>query len=75
MLVDYFVELTDLGRTVNTADMRRLFHDALQHATVASEALSGGDIIGAHNTSEYKMGKFVVDPKFTDFVGKYLEKL
>lgn len=71
VLVDYFVELTDLGHTVNTADMKRLFHEALQQAAVDQEALSGGDTFKAYNTSEFKMGKFVVDPKSTDFVGEW----
>lgn len=32
VLVDYFVELTDLTEDVNTLEIRRLFHDALMPA-------------------------------------------
>lgn len=69
-MVDYFVELSELGRTVNTADMKRLFHDALRQATVTSEALTGESLV-AENKEKFKLGKFIVDPKYTDFVGEY----
>ncbi|XP_039283089.1 mucin-5AC isoform X2 [Nilaparvata lugens] len=73
VLVDYFVELSELGRTVNTADMKRMFHDSLHRATVASDALLGeastADAAASNaTTKQFKLGKFVVDPKFTDFV-------
>lgn len=34
VLVDYFVELSDLTRDIDTLEIRRLFHDALMPATL-----------------------------------------
>lgn len=59
VLVDYFVELTDLGRRVDTQEMKRLFHGSLA-AAEPDAAVS----------SRLQLGSFLVDPKFTDFVGK-----
>ncbi|XP_065207036.1 mucin-5AC [Planococcus citri] len=64
VIVDYFVELSDLGRTVNTADMKRLFHETLVQEMVTSETFT------LSNNSDYrqlKLGKFVIDPVHTDF--------
>lgn len=75
VLVDYFVELTELGRTVNTADMKRLFHESLSKYT-ANQAALVGDTSAASNSNnnqtEYRMGSFVVDPNYTDFIGELL---
>jgi hypothetical protein len=59
ILVDYFVELTDLGRHVDTQEMKRLFHSSL----AAAEP-------NAPVNSRLQLGNFVVDPKYTDFIGK-----
>jgi hypothetical protein len=59
VLVDYFVELTDLGRIVDTQEMKRLFHSSLT-ATEPDSVVS----------SRLQLGSFVVDPKYTDFIGK-----
>lgn len=67
VLVDYFVELSELGRTVSTADMKRLFHESLLQNTVNSEALTSNHPSSAEY-SKLKLGSFDVDPKFTDFV-------
>jgi hypothetical protein len=59
VLVDYFVELTDLGRHVDTQEIKRLFHSSLTAAD-SDAAVS----------SRLQLGSFVVDPKYTDFIGK-----
>uniref|UniRef100_A0A8D8VGA9 SEA domain-containing protein n=1 Tax=Cacopsylla melanoneura TaxID=428564 RepID=A0A8D8VGA9_9HEMI len=68
VLVDYFVELSELGRTVSTADMKRLFHESLLQSTVNSEALTAQASAQQADYSKLKLGTFDVDPKFTDFV-------
>jgi hypothetical protein len=58
VLVDYFVELADVGRNVDTQEMKQLFHSSL---SADPEAVV---------SSRLQLGSFVVDPKFTDFIGK-----
>lgn len=73
ILVDYFIELSELGRTVNTADMKRMFHDSLYRSTINSEALIGeASTVDSADLSnqQLRLGKFIVDPKYTDFVGQ-----
>lgn len=55
VLVDYFVELTDVGRRVDTQDMKRLFHNSLSEDP---------DVV----SSRLQLGRFLVDPKSTDFI-------
>jgi len=72
VLVDFFVQLNQLGRTVSTADIRRLFHETLQkEGNLGSSAQplqygNGGDYEGLY----LKLGRFTVDPARTDFIGK-----
>lgn len=72
ILVDFFVQLNQLGRTVSTADIRRLFHETLQkEGSLGSSAQPlqygyGGDSDGLY----LKLGRFTVDPARTDFIGK-----
>lgn len=70
VIVDYFVELSDLGRTVNTADMRRLFHETLIQETVTSETFTS---LNNNVLPQLKLGKFGIDPDHTDFTGKLKE--
>ncbi|VVC28857.1 Hypothetical protein CINCED_3A006950 [Cinara cedri] len=70
VLVDFFVQLNQLGRTVSTTDIRRLFHETLQkEANLGSSAQplqygNGGDYERAY----LKLGRFTVDPARTDFI-------
>lgn len=64
------MELSELGRTVSTADMKRLFHESLLQSTVNSEALTAQGSAQQADYAKLKLGSFDVDPKFTDFVGK-----
>jgi hypothetical protein len=59
VLVDYFVELTDIGHRVDTQEIKQLFHSSLS-ADPADSVVS----------SRLQLGSFMVDPKFTDFIGK-----
>jgi hypothetical protein len=59
VLVDYFVELTDIGRRVDTQEIKQLFHNSLS-AEPADSMVS----------NRLQLGSFMVDPKFTDFIGK-----
>ena len=62
VLVDYFVELTDVGRRVDTQDMKRLFHNSLSEDP---------DVV----SSRLQFGRFLVDPKSTDFIGKLTDSV
>jgi len=62
VLVDYFVELTDVGRRVDTQEMKRLFHNSL---SADPDAVS----------SRLQLGTFLVDPKSTDFIGKLTDSV
>jgi hypothetical protein len=62
VLVDYFVELTDVGRRVDTQEMKKLFHNSLS---------AGPDAVN----SRLQLGSFLVDPKSTDFIGKLTDSL
>jgi len=62
VLVDYFVELTDVGRRVDTQEMKRLFHNSL---SADPDAVS----------SRLQLGSYLVDPKSTDFIGKLMDSV
>lgn len=66
VLVDYFVELNELGRSVNTADLKRLFHNSLLKSP------SNSNLKDTSQNEPLQMGNFMVDPKHIDFVGKHL---
>lgn len=72
VLVDYFVELNDIPDAVNTLQIRQLFHEAL---TPAPEPYADGTEQGGqgsavpHVKETFLLGKFVVDPVSTDFIG------
>nr|XP_034181752.1 mucin-5AC [Osmia lignaria] len=61
ILVDYFVELTDLEQKVNTQELKVIFHDSLRtyNTNRWNETQTKGSI---------KLGSFTIDPKYTDFV-------
>lgn len=72
MLVDYLVELNDLGRSIDTQEVKRLFHDSLDNALAKPAATREGKSLNESAKLEGKLslGNFVVDPKYTDFIGK-----
>jgi len=62
VLVDFFVELTDVRRRVDTQEVKRLFHNSLS---------ADPDAVN----SRLQLGSFLVDPKSTDFIGKLMDSL
>ena len=83
ILVDYNVELTDLGKRVDTGEIRRLFHESLLTASSpnatseATETLVETDfgleelaVSSEDPNALRRLGNFVLDPQFTEFSGK-----
>lgn len=87
VLVDYFVELADVPRDINTLEIKQMFHGALTEvpmtviplrnsttttttSTVDADPLASdaSDDIKQYK-SNYLMGKFLLDPISTDFIG------
>lgn len=88
VLVDYFVELADVSRDINTLEIKQMFHNALtavpitvvplgdnSNQTVALEqSLNADDREKNLKVKEsYLLGKFVLDPVATDFIGKSMQ--
>lgn len=92
-MVDYFVELTDVPRDINTQEIKQIFHNALRHSTVDAAAQSNASTVDNDNDEDdtenddellrtnakpqqmketFSMGRFVLDPVATDFIGKIL---
>lgn len=81
VLVDYFVELDNITRTADTQEIKRMFHEALRPV---NQDLQGDDpsvgqeddpsfdrIVEQRQGKEsYLLGRYVVDPVSTDFIGK-----
>ncbi|XP_041787622.1 uncharacterized protein LOC121602927 [Anopheles merus] len=61
VLVDYFVELTDLTRDVNTLEIRKMFHEALvpvpETTTPTTTTISADDYDGEREDEETKAEK------------------
>lgn len=84
VLVDYFVELADVSRDINTQEIKQMFHSALTEVPMtvvplknnASTASNTEQIISEFtdnvkpSRSNYLMGDFILDPLATDFIGK-----
>ncbi|XP_031778811.1 mucin-5AC [Nasonia vitripennis] len=61
VLVDYFVELADLKERINTQQLKVIFHDSLR-------TFDFDNPMEASPKGPMKLGKFIIDPKSTDFV-------
>lgn len=86
VLVDYFVELADVSRDINTQEIKQMFHNALTTVPISiiplSNSSSSDEYDDLDNVSEesqarplkvkesFLMGKFVLDPVATDFIGE-----
>ncbi|XP_044734809.1 nuclear pore complex protein DDB_G0274915 isoform X2 [Chrysoperla carnea] len=77
VLVDYFVELNDLGRRVDTQELKRLFHEALRPVPLDDMNMSDAENnedkseplhLRSEMEGKLNLGSFIVDPNFTDFV-------
>ncbi|XP_023315742.1 flocculation protein FLO11-like [Trichogramma pretiosum] len=62
VLVDYFVELEDLKERINTQQLKVIFHDSLRTFNFDNPM----EVTPVK--APVKLGKFVIDPKSTDFV-------
>lgn len=72
VLVDYFVELAEIPKDINTVEIKHLFHEALTPASQKSEPI-GDEEEGLPQPivkEAFKLGNFLVDPISTDFIGK-----
>lgn len=88
VLVDYFVELTDVSRDINTQEIKQMFHNALTTVPISIVPLSNSSTSDEYDDDElendseetqakplkvkesFLMGKFVLDPVATDFIGE-----
>lgn len=68
VLVDYFVELTDIPEEVNTLQVRQLFHETLTPVRLPEVNSSGSSAVPQVKET-FMLGKFVLDPLSTDFIG------
>ncbi|XP_046432885.1 flocculation protein FLO11 [Neodiprion fabricii] len=61
ILVDYFVELSEIGTKINTQELKTIFHDALNvHASNNDNSSESDNLL--------VLGEFTIDPASTDFV-------
>lgn len=85
VLVDYYVELANITKDVDTLEIKKLFHEALkpqpilphkpetENETDNDEDSSYQDIKEEKLVKEtFLMGKYVIDPVATDFSGNCL---
>lgn len=73
VLVDYFIELKDIPNEMNTTEIKKLFHDALEPVPMEKKAPSDDENEAFPQPivkEAFKLGNFVVDPISTDFIGK-----
>lgn len=73
VLVDYFIELNEVGRQINTLEIKRLFHESLEETVLEnSRAAKSTDFAKDKSDGKLSLGNFLVDPKYTEFIGKFL---
>ncbi|XP_055373027.1 putative mediator of RNA polymerase II transcription subunit 26, partial [Condylostylus longicornis] len=77
VLVDYFVELTNITENINTLELKRLFHDALiQTPLTIIPSSTDNDNYEQYREGKgeklvketFMLGRFIVDPLSTDFI-------
>lgn len=74
VLVDYFVELADIPKDINTLEIKSMFHEALSPAPQRSEPQEDEEegVAQPIVKEAFKLGNFLVDPISTDFIGNLL---
>lgn len=74
VLVDYFVELSDLPKDINTVEIKHMFHEALVPVPERSQSESEEEEGSPQPIVKeaFKLGNFLVDPVSTDFIGTKL---
>ena len=73
VLVDYFIELKDIQNEMNTTEIKRLFHEALEPVPMERKATNDDENEALPQPivkEAFKLGNFVVDPISTDFIGE-----
>lgn len=78
VLVDYFVELAEVPKEINTQEIKALFHSALLPAHMKeqqSEESVGEGSPQPIIKEAFKLGNYVVDPVSTDFIGELKENI
>lgn len=84
VLVDYFVELDDVSRDINTQEIKQMFHNALTEVPMTVVPLKNNATTSSNmerimadfpdnakpSRSNYLMGDFILDPLATDFIGE-----
>lgn len=75
VLVDYLIELNDVGRQIDTLEIKKLFHESLDNAITdaSNREAKSTDFNKTQIRSEGKLnlGNFIVDPIYTEFIGTY----
>lgn len=70
VLVDYFVELSEIPKDINTLEIKRLFHEALAPVQQKIDPKPEEEGVAQPIVREaFKLGNFLVDPVSTDFIG------
>ncbi|XP_066260459.1 uncharacterized protein [Euwallacea similis] len=64
VLVDYLVEFNEIGKKINTQEIKRLFHESLTNKSPNRE----GKSLNESKAERLTLGEFEVDPKYTDFI-------
>lgn len=73
VLVDYFIELNQVPEEMNTTEIKRIFHDALEPVNMQNTPEFEDEGLAQPIIKEaFKLGDYVVDPSSTDFIGKIL---
>ncbi|XP_048526120.1 uncharacterized protein LOC109535996 isoform X2 [Dendroctonus ponderosae] len=67
VLVDFLVEFNEIGQKVDTQQIKRLFHESLTE-TPQEPSNREGKALNESKAERLSLGKFEVDPKYTDFV-------
>lgn len=74
--MDYLVELNNVSTQIDTRELKSLFNDALKDAfakSLTNREPKASDIGSAEKENgKLTLGNFVIDPTYTDFVGKLL---
>ena len=71
VLVDYFVFLDNVDRPVSTDQVRSLFHASLLQADDPEESGMGENRLSPLGDEKLRLGRYTIDPRFTDFKGKH----
>ena len=73
IIVDYFVLLENVTTNLTSADVRALFHASLPPSDVQDDGETvDGDQKVLPADERLRLGRYTIDPKYTDFKGTLL---